>query len=54
MTTFDTQSVTHDMARFALGLDWSNLPDAVRREAPRAWMNWVACAVGAARTPVVD
>jgi len=54
MTTFDTQSVTHDMVRFALRLNWSNLPDAVRREAPRAWMNWIACAVGAARTPVVD
>jgi 2-methylcitrate dehydratase PrpD len=54
MTAFDPQSVTHDMARFALGLDWASLPDAVRREAPRAWMNWVACAVGAARTSVMD
>jgi 2-methylcitrate dehydratase PrpD len=54
MTAFDPQSVTYDMARFALGLNWENLPDVVRREAPRAWMNWVACAVGAARTPVMD
>ncbi len=54
MTAFDPTSVTHDMARFALGLDWASLPEAVRREAPRAWMNWVACAVGAARTPVMD
>src|ERR1700744_4276787 len=54
MTAFDPQSVTHDMARFALGLDWASLPDAVRREAPRAWMNWVACTVGASRTPIMD
>lgn len=54
MTAFDSRSVTHDMARFALGLQWQSLPDAVRREGPRAWMNWVACAVGAARTPAMD
>jgi 2-methylcitrate dehydratase PrpD len=54
MTAFDSRSVTHDMARFALELRWLGLPDAVRREAPRAWMNWVACTVGAARTPIVD
>lgn len=54
MSAFDPQSVTHDMTRFALGLDWASLPFAVRREAPRAWMNWVACAVGAASTPAMD
>jgi 2-methylcitrate dehydratase PrpD len=54
MTAFDPTSVTHDMARFALALNWASLPEPVRREAPRAWMNWIACAVGAARTPVMD
>lgn len=54
MTAFDPQSVTHDMVRFALRLEWASLPEAVRREAPRAWLNWVACAVGASRTPVMD
>lgn len=54
MTAFDPQSVTHDMARFALGPDWASLPDTVRREAPRAWLNWVACTVGGARTPAME
>lgn len=54
MTASDAQPVTHEMARFALAAHWADLPDAVRREAPRAFLNWVACAVGAARTPAME
>ncbi|OWT53744.1 MmgE/PrpD family protein [Candidimonas nitroreducens] len=51
---YQQASVAPHMAEFAVDLDWSNLPGTVRREAGRAWLNWVACAVGGARTATMD
>lgn len=54
MTTQGQRPVTHGMAEFAIGLDWAGAPAAVRREAVRAWLNWVGCAIGGSRTPAMD
>lgn len=42
------------MAEFSNGATWEGLPHAVRREAVRAWTNWVACAVGGSSTSAMD
>lgn len=42
------------MAHFAVDAAWDSLPEPVRREAARAWLNWVACAIGGARTATMD
>ncbi len=46
--------VVHGMAQFAIQARWDSLPNDVRREASRAWLNWVACTVGGSRMPSVD
>lgn len=42
------------MAEFAAGAQWESLPEKVRQEAVRAWLNFVACATGGASTPIID
>lgn len=54
MTDTTSQSVSYQMASFALGTSWSSLPERVQAESIRALVNWVACAVGGAVTPLVD
>jgi hypothetical protein len=54
MPLLNQAPVVHDMAQFAIQARWQSLPDAVRREAARAWLNWVACTVGGSRMPAVD
>ncbi|MEP9379104.1 MmgE/PrpD family protein [Aquabacter sp. CN5-332] len=54
MTGTVQDAVAHLMADFALEARWNTLPDEVRREAVRAWVNWVACAVGGASTPTLE
>lgn len=54
MSTFNKESVVHRMAEFAISTDWSALPDHVRHEARRAWLNWIACSVGGSRMPSVE
>jgi 2-methylcitrate dehydratase PrpD len=54
MTISNQDPVTHRMAEFVIDTTWETLPNAVRREATRAWMNWVACATGGASTPSMD
>lgn len=39
------------MAQFAVSTAWQRLPEAVRTEAARAWVNWVGCTIGGSRTP---
>ena len=54
MTTSNQYSITHRMAEFSSSVTWLGLPDSVRREAVRAWTNWVACAVGGSSTSAMD
>jgi len=46
--------VTHTLADFVLGTRWMDLPDRMRCEAVRAFLNWVGCAVGGSNTSTVD
>ena len=54
MTLNSQTPVTHVMADYARSATWERFPESVRKQAARAWLNWVACAVGAARMPAVD
>jgi 2-methylcitrate dehydratase PrpD len=45
-----TISISSRLAEFAQDMRWQDLPDVVRRESVRAFLNWVGCAVGGART----
>lgn len=46
--------VSHAMADFCLDASWQGLPEQVRVEAVRALVNWMACAVGGARTALAE
>lgn len=43
-------SVSSRLAEFAHDMRWQDLPAAMQREAARAFLNWVGCAAGGART----
>lgn len=43
-------AISREIADFVLSSSWNGLPDAVRREATRTYLNWVGCAVGGANT----
>jgi len=45
--------VTRILSRFVVGHQASGLPSSVRHEAARSLLNWVACAVGAAKHETV-
>jgi 2-methylcitrate dehydratase PrpD len=42
------------MADFCLDASWQGLPERVKGETVRALVNWMACAVGGARTALAD
>jgi 2-methylcitrate dehydratase PrpD len=46
--------VTRRLARFAVETQPADVPGNVRHEAKRALLNWLGCAIGACRHPVVD
>jgi 2-methylcitrate dehydratase PrpD len=48
--TLELAPVAPRLAEFVRDARWTDLPDAVRREAVRTFLNWVGCAVGGART----
>ena len=41
--------VTRTLARFVVGHQRDAIPEPVRREAARSFLNWVGCAVGGSR-----
>jgi 2-methylcitrate dehydratase PrpD len=47
-------TVTHALARFVAEHSPADLPQAVRHEAARSFLNWVGCAVGASRHETVE
>ena len=46
--------VTRTLARYVVEAPVDSVPDAVRREAVRSFVNWVGCTVGGSRHPSVD
>ena len=46
--------ITGALARYAVQARYAALPDPVRREAARAWLNWMGCALGGCREPAVQ
>src|SRR5690606_14344873 len=53
-TVTRSETLAAELAAFALATDWSDLPKTVQHEALRAFVNWVGCAVGGARTASAD
>jgi len=46
--------VTRTLARFIVGHRYGDIPEKVRHEAARSFLNWVGCAVGASRHETVE
>ncbi|MBI3918088.1 MAG: MmgE/PrpD family protein [Betaproteobacteria bacterium] len=46
--------VTSTLARFIVGHHGADIPETVRREAARSFLNWVGCAVGGSRHETVE
>jgi 2-methylcitrate dehydratase PrpD len=46
--------VTRTLARYVVNAKPTDIPDAVKREGVRSILNWLGCAVGAARHEAVD
>ncbi|HEY9445919.1 MAG TPA: MmgE/PrpD family protein, partial [Burkholderiales bacterium] len=44
-----TAEATRALSRFLAGSRYESIPAAVRHEAKRALLNWLGCAIGAAR-----
>lgn len=49
----DERSILRELARFVVGLEWGDLPEAVRREAPLKVLDTVAAGIGAAHNDQV-
>lgn len=48
------QDITRQLARYATRARYAMLPEPVRREASRALLNWMGCALGGCREPAVQ
>jgi len=46
--------VTRTLAKFIIGHRYGDIPEKVRHEAARSFLNWVGCAVGASRHETVE
>jgi len=46
--------VTRTLARFIVGHRYADIPEAVRHEAARSFLNWMGCAVGGSRHETVE
>ena len=46
--------VTRTLAKFIVGHRYGGIPEKVRHEAARSFLNWVGCAVGASRHETVE
>lgn len=47
-------SPTRALARWVSDSRWQDLPESVRTAGRRAWLNWMACALGGASDPEVE
>src|SRR5437016_9713758 len=48
------KAVTRTLARYIVGAQPQDLPEAVRKEATRTLLNWAGCAVGGSRQDAVN
>jgi 2-methylcitrate dehydratase PrpD len=48
------RAITRELAAFAVRSKFDDLPDIVRSEAARAFLNWMGCVFGGAREAAVD
>ena len=46
--------VTRTLAKFIVGHRYTDIPEKVRHEAARSFLNWVGCAIGASRHETVE
>lgn len=46
--------LTQALARYVLDADWTRLPEAVRSETARAFLNFTGCVLGGCREPAVE
>src|SRR5262245_51784679 len=53
VTEFDME-ITRTLARFIVTHEAGDLPEKIRHEAARSFLNWVGCAVGACHHDTVD
>ena len=53
-TPAGTPDVTRQLAEWVVGLNGRDIPQDVRREGLRTFVNWLGCAVGGARHETVD
>ncbi|WP_454739329.1 MmgE/PrpD family protein [Cupriavidus necator] len=47
------RAITRELASYAADSRFAALPDNVKREATRAFLNWIGCALGGCREPAV-
>jgi 2-methylcitrate dehydratase PrpD len=52
--TPEASDVTRKLARWVIGAEPQDLPEAVRKEGVRTLLNWVGCALGGARMEAVE
>ena len=48
------REITRELAAFATHARFAALPENVRAEAPRAFLNWMGCVLGGCRDPAVE
>jgi 2-methylcitrate dehydratase PrpD len=46
--------VTKTLARFVVDSRYADIPEAVRHEAVRSFLNWLGCALGGCRHETID
>jgi 2-methylcitrate dehydratase PrpD len=54
MADYTTPATTRELADFIVRMRLTNLPDAVRHEGLRAFLNWVGCALGGCQHDAVE
>jgi 2-methylcitrate dehydratase PrpD len=53
-TNFKRRAITDELAAYAVRAKFSSLPDNVRTETTRAFVNWIGCVLGGCREPAVE
>jgi 2-methylcitrate dehydratase PrpD len=53
-TVLTTRPVTAELAAWIVGLEAADIPEQMREEGVRTFVNWLGCAVGGADHPAVD
>ena len=54
MRVFVVTSLAQTLARYVLASEFDSIPERVRQEALRAFVNWVGCALGGSGADLLD